>query len=184
MSLGEARLFVGQVAYNATEAHLQCLFGAYGRVSKVFILRNGEGFSKGAAFVSFECTNDADTAIASLHDTYRMLPDKALQVSYAKSSPNISEWGRRQALAVAQKDAHNPVPDARPDHHVPLPLVYPVAPAGAAVAGLPSLPGPAPGSPPSSGTASWNNSRSTSQTSTAFYSAAGGGGDDQPFGAG
>ena len=123
---GEARLFIGQVAYNATEDHLNCLFCAYGRVTKVFILRNPEGFSKGAAFVSFDNTGDADSAVAALHNRYRMLPEKALQVSYAKSSPNISDWGRRQAIAVAEKDSHNPVPEAKPENHIPLPLTYPL----------------------------------------------------------
>eukprot|EP00759_Apiculatamorpha_spiralis_P059318 PhF_6_TR9889/c0_g1_i1/m.15082 len=125
--LGEARLFVGQVAYNATEEHLNCLFSPYGRVTKVFILRNNDNTSRGAAFVSFDNTGDADCAISALHDRYHMLQDKALQVSYAKSSPNISEWGRRQAMAVAKKDGHNPIPDALPGNHVPLPLTYPVS---------------------------------------------------------
>ena len=109
-TIDSARLFVGQVAFNAEEHHLLYLFRAYGNVTEVFILRNGYGLSKGAAFISFSSVQEADCAIAALHDRYFMLPEKALQVSYAKSSTSISEWGRRHALAVFEKDNHNPVP--------------------------------------------------------------------------
>ncbi|KNH09218.1 RNA-binding protein [Perkinsela sp. CCAP 1560/4] len=104
------RLFVGQIAFNAEEHHLLYLFRAYGNVTEVFILRNPYGLSKGAAFVSYNSVEEADCAIAALHDRYYMLPEKALQVSYAKSSVNISDWGRRHAIAVYEKDHHNPVP--------------------------------------------------------------------------
>ena len=109
-----SRLFVGQIAFNAEEHHLLYLFRAYGNVTEVFILRNPYGLSKGAAFVSYSSIDEADCAIAALHDRYFMLPEKALQVSYAKSSVSISDWGRRHAFAVYEKDNHNPVP------HVPL----------------------------------------------------------------
>jgi len=54
---------------------------------------------------------EADTAIFTLHNRYRMLTNRAIQVSYAKNSPNISPFGAYNALEVHQINPTNPVPD-------------------------------------------------------------------------
>jgi RNA recognition motif-containing protein len=107
----EAKLFVGQVPYEVDEAHLKRLFGVYGTVRDVHLLRKPTGEHKGAAFVTYSCTDEADTAIISLHNRFRMLTSAFLQVSYAKNSPNISVFGQKQAIEVHQHHPENPLPE-------------------------------------------------------------------------
>src|SRR4051812_29449925 len=89
-ALSQAKLFVGQLPFECTEHRLFELFSAYGKVEAVHIMRDQRGASKGAAFITYSTVEEADTAIFTLHNRYRMLTNRAVQVSYAKNSPNIS----------------------------------------------------------------------------------------------
>jgi RNA recognition motif-containing protein len=108
-----AKLFVGHLPFETSEEQLMDLFGHYGRIEGVHIIRDRRGVCTGAAFVTYTSTAEADTAIYTLHDRYKLMTNKFLQVSYAKSSPNLSEYGRTSAMEVHQQhpDA-NPIPDA------------------------------------------------------------------------
>jgi RNA recognition motif-containing protein len=107
-----AKLFVGHLSSTTTEEQLRLLFGHYGDVVEVIIIRDKQGHSKGAAFVTFASTAEADTAIYTLHDRHRIQANVPIQVSYAKSSSNISEFGRHGAMAVHKKNPDaNPIPD-------------------------------------------------------------------------
>ena len=110
-SASSAKLFVGQLPFEATEQHLGALFGAYGCVEQIHILRSADGQSKGAAFVTFADVAGADAAIFTLHNQYRMLSNRAIQVSYAKNSLNISPYGAQRAMEVHRGNASNPLPD-------------------------------------------------------------------------
>lgn len=106
-----AKLFVGQLPFECTEERLRNLFGAYGSVEHIHILRDNSNRSRGAAFITFSTVQEADTAIFTLHNRYRMLTNRAIQVSYAKNSPNISPFGTHSAVEVHQSNPTNPLPD-------------------------------------------------------------------------
>ena len=106
-----AKLFIGQLPFECDEARLHELFGAYGTVLQVHILKDKQEKSKGAAFVTYAAVEEADTAIFTLHNRYRMLTNRAIQVSYAKNSPNISRFGTLSAFEVHQQNSSNPLPD-------------------------------------------------------------------------
>eukprot|EP00796_Vickermania_ingenoplastis_P000345 gene345-196_t len=111
MTPSAAKLFVGQLPFECTEERLRNLFSAYGKVEHIHILRDNNNRSRGAAFVTFSTVREADTAIFTLHNRYRMLTNRAIQVSYAKNSPNISPFGTCSALEVHQSNPTNPLPD-------------------------------------------------------------------------
>ncbi|CCW65125.1 unnamed protein product [Phytomonas sp. EM1] len=106
-----AKLFVGQLPFECTEERMCNLFSAYGTVEHIHILRDNSNRSRGAAFVTYSTVQEADTAIFTLHNRYRMLTNRAIQVSYAKNSPNISRFGTCSALEVHESFPTNPVPD-------------------------------------------------------------------------
>lgn len=106
-----AKLFVGQLPFECTEERLRNLFSAYGKVEHIHILRDNNNRSRGAAFVTYSTVREADTAIFTLHNRYRMLTNRAIQVSYAKNSPNISPFGTFSAVEVHQSNPTNPLPD-------------------------------------------------------------------------
>ncbi|KAF8284550.1 hypothetical protein TcYC6_0014820 [Trypanosoma cruzi] len=105
-----AKLFVGQLPFETDELRLYKLFSAYGNVEHIHILRDLKNRSKGAAFVTYSNVEEADTAIFTLHNRYKMLANRMIQVSYAKNSPNISPFGSYTALAVHQMNPTNPLP--------------------------------------------------------------------------
>nr|CCC91214.1 conserved hypothetical protein [Trypanosoma congolense IL3000] len=106
-----AKLFVGQLPFETDEKRLYDLFSAYGTVEHIHILRDSQNRSKGAAFVTYSSVEEADAAIFTLHNRYKMLANRMIQVSYAKNSPNISLFGARNAIAVHRMNPTNPVPD-------------------------------------------------------------------------
>jgi RNA recognition motif-containing protein len=119
----EAKLFVGQIPYECDEQRLRELFEAYGTVKQIHILadaastggdprsarKNPNGKGR-AAFITYDNTLEADTAVFTLHNRYRMLTNRPLQVSYAKNSPNISVFGKQAAIEVAKENPSNPMP--------------------------------------------------------------------------
>lgn len=61
------RIYVGKLAYEATEDQLQKLFSAHGAVTSVSIIVDREtGRSKGFAFVEMEKDDEAQAAIKAL----------------------------------------------------------------------------------------------------------------------
>ncbi|KAG5499598.1 hypothetical protein JIQ42_05073 [Leishmania sp. Namibia] len=111
LSATAAKLFVGQLPFECTEERLRNLFSAYGNVEHIHILRDNSNRSRGAAFITLSTVQEADTAIFTLHNRYRMLTNRAIQVSYAKNSPNISPFGTHSAVEVHQSNPTNPLPD-------------------------------------------------------------------------
>jgi RNA recognition motif-containing protein len=87
-----AKLFVGQLPFECTEAALRDLFSHYGSIKSVYIIKRN-GVCSGSAFVTFNTTAEADTAIYTLHERHFLLPSRPMQVRYADNSPNISEFG-------------------------------------------------------------------------------------------
>lgn len=109
-----ARLFVGQLNFDATEMDVKALFDFYGHVLHVNILRDKTSKrSKGSAFVEYGSTDEADCAIMALHNRYNMEREKPLQVSYCGKSDLISEYGREHALKLHKENSANPAPPER-----------------------------------------------------------------------
>jgi RNA recognition motif-containing protein len=102
---GRAKLFVGQLPLDATEDEVRELFGCYGVVRGVYLQRDGAGRGKGSAFVTFDTTDEADTAIYTLHGRHKLRTRRKLTVIYAKSSPDISGYGASRGAS------HGPAAD-------------------------------------------------------------------------
>ncbi|KAH9578410.1 RNA recognition motif domain [Trypanosoma melophagium] len=117
MSQARARLFVGQLNFEATEKDVSALFDFYGQVLHVNILRDKtSNRSRGSAFVEYGSTEEADCAIMALHNRYNMEREKPLQVSYCGKSDLISEFGREHAMQLHRENSANPPPPPRTSH--------------------------------------------------------------------
>lgn len=111
MPFGDAKLFIGQLHFDATEEDVRQLFDYYGEVKHINILREkNSGRSCGSAFVTYGSTEEADAAILALHNIYNMERDKPLQVSYCQKTPNISQFGYEHAQQLASENTANPNP--------------------------------------------------------------------------
>lgn len=111
MPLGEAKLFVGQLNFDASEEDVQEIFEYYGHVLHVNVLRDkNTGRSTGSAFVTYGSTEEADAAILALHNIYNMERDRPLQVSYCERTATISPFGYEHAERLAQENSANPRP--------------------------------------------------------------------------
>ena len=62
----QAKLYVGNLSYSATESDLQTLFQKYGEVKSVSLITDKySGQSKGFAFVEMANASDAEKALAA-----------------------------------------------------------------------------------------------------------------------
>jgi len=66
------KLFVGGLPLDTEEKALEYVFGAYGKVEKVHIMKGNNRNGCIAAFVDMSSLSDAETAIATLHDKYEI----------------------------------------------------------------------------------------------------------------
>jgi RNA recognition motif-containing protein len=111
-TISTCKLSFSSVNYHSRSPKSGCTrFSRRTVASTLFIMRDARGASKGAAFVTYATVEEADTAIFTLHNRFRMLSNRAVQVSYAKNSPNISHFGQLNALDVHQANRSNPLPD-------------------------------------------------------------------------
>lgn len=84
------KLYVGNLNYNAKEADLRELFGAYGEVTSAAVISDREtGRSKGFGFVEFASDEDGKAAIAALDG--KEVGGRALKVNEAR--PRESSGG-------------------------------------------------------------------------------------------
>ena len=89
-------IFIGNLAYSATEQALRQLFESYGAVEKIQIITDRDtGRSKGFGFVEMPETQAAQAAIEGLHGTE--LDGRALTVNAARPreprrEPSRSRW--------------------------------------------------------------------------------------------
>jgi len=79
----ETKLYVGNLAFAATEEDLRAHFGQVGAVKSVTLIKDREtGRSKGFAFVEMESDADANAAIEKLNGT--QLGQRSINVSVAR----------------------------------------------------------------------------------------------------
>jgi cold-inducible RNA-binding protein len=94
-------IFIGNLAYSATEQALRQLFESYGAVEKIQIITDRDtGRSKGFGFVEMPETQAATAAIEGLNGTE--LDGRALTVNEAKVSWR-SAWARERVAISTSK---------------------------------------------------------------------------------
>lgn len=105
----KARIFVGQLEPYVTEQDLYPVFSCYGNVLYLNVVRHSTTVTPNeerripTAFVWYATTEEADAAIAALHNKFSFTaPDgqetrqRFIQVSYADKSPEVTAWGQWQ----------------------------------------------------------------------------------------
>ena len=103
-----ARLYVGNLSYEASEAELEDLFKGFGNVRSVEIIYNTRTYkSKGYAFVEMQKLEDAQRAAEVLHGQPFM--GRELMVSAASERPETPEKaGEAPAPEAASTEAPAP----------------------------------------------------------------------------
>ncbi len=85
-------IFVGNLAFAATESSIRSLFEPFGGVDRVNLVTDRDtGRSRGFAFVEMSNTSEADRAIASLNGVD--LDGRALNVNEAKPKTDRGSSG-------------------------------------------------------------------------------------------
>lgn len=110
-----ARLYVGNLSYEASEAELEDLFKGFGNVRSVEIIYNTRTYkSKGYAFVEMQKLEDAQRAAEVLHGQPFM--GRELMVSAASERPeNTDKSEDTQADTQAEAPAEATTPEAPAD---------------------------------------------------------------------
>lgn len=110
-----ARLYVGNLSYEASEAELEDLFKGFGNVRSVEIIYNTRTYkSKGYAFVEMQKLEDAQRAAEVLHGQPFM--GRELMVSAASERPeNADKSEDTQADAQPEAPAEATTPEAPAD---------------------------------------------------------------------
>ena len=86
------KLYVGNLPYETGDAELQELFGQFGSVESVRVMRDmATGRARGFAFVEMATEEDAQTAIAKLNQ--HQLGGRALVVNEARPKPEYAGSG-------------------------------------------------------------------------------------------
>ena len=86
------KLYVGNLPYETGDAELQELFGQFGSVESVRVMRDmATGRARGFAFVEMATEEDAQTAIAKLNQ--HQLCGRALVVNEARPKPEYAGSG-------------------------------------------------------------------------------------------
>ncbi len=109
-----ARLYVGNLSYEATEAELEDLFKGFGNVRSVEIIYNTRTYkSKGYAFVEMQMLDDAKRAAEVLHGQPFM--GRELMVSAASERPETPEKDETAPAGEAPAEPSAPeTPSATP----------------------------------------------------------------------
>lgn len=79
-------IYVGNLAFSTAESDIESLFGRYGQVDRVHLVRNRDtGESRGFAFVEMANAQEADNAINGLNG--QDLHGRTLSVNEARPRP-------------------------------------------------------------------------------------------------
>ena len=88
-----SKIYVGGLPYSATESQLQDLFSLHGTVESTRVITDKfTGQSRGFGFVEMSTAQEAQNAIAALHET--QLDGRTLTVNEAKPQAPRSNGGR------------------------------------------------------------------------------------------
>lgn len=87
------KLFVGGLAFAATVADLEEVFGEFGMIREVKIITDREtGMSRGFAFVTFERAEDAEKALPAMNG--QKIAGRTIRVDHAENKPRDGREGR------------------------------------------------------------------------------------------
>ncbi|EPY28601.1 RNA-binding protein [Strigomonas culicis] len=105
--MSDAILFVSNLSAVANAQYLERLFSTYGEVRHVQMFDDSD---QHFAEVTFAAVDDADAAVAALHNRYCTSRNLYLIVLYSKRSPAVSDYGRRvgQEFAAAVAEHRQP----------------------------------------------------------------------------
>lgn len=107
------KCFVGQVPGTTTEEEMREVFGAYGTVTDVMFLKNKlTGQHRGCAFVTFTSAEEANAAIAGLHDQHT-LPGAKRTLIIRIAGQNKTDSGNEHKLYVAMLSRSTTVEELR-----------------------------------------------------------------------
>jgi len=89
-----AKLFVGSLSWDTTEATLRNAFEKFGEVRSATVITDRDsGRSRGFGFVEFANPNDADEALGVMNDTE--LDGRRIKVDMAQDKPRGNRGGGR-----------------------------------------------------------------------------------------
>ncbi|KAI0409415.1 RNA-binding domain-containing protein [Xylaria palmicola] len=81
-------LFISNMSFEATDAHLEEAFGKYGELSSTSIARDGRGLSRGFGFVVFSTQEAADRAVREANGSF--WHGRRISVQYRKEGVKSS----------------------------------------------------------------------------------------------
>jgi RNA recognition motif-containing protein len=88
-------IYVGNLSYNVTEDELQSLFGEYGKVTTVSVIKDKyTGQSKGFGFVEMGSQSEGEEAIKQLNG--KSLSGRAITVNVARPRAERSDSRSRR----------------------------------------------------------------------------------------
>lgn len=99
----DAKLYVGNMAYNTTEDDIQALFSQAGSVASVALIKDRTtGMSKGFAFVEMDSRENAQKAITMFNEY--TINERQLAVSFAR--PREERGGFQPNNKKRKRDGH------------------------------------------------------------------------------
>jgi len=82
-----AKVYVGNLSWNTTDDSLRQAFSEYGNVTDSIVMRDRDtGRSRGFGFVTFESSQQADSAIAGLNE--QEIDGRRIRVNLANARPS------------------------------------------------------------------------------------------------
>jgi RNA recognition motif-containing protein len=109
-------IYVGNLAFTATEQDLRRLFARFGEVASVTIITEAEtGRPRGFGFVAMARAESAQRAIATLNTTAFM--GRTIVVSEALPKPQRHQPAARETGRVDRRDANGGTRNSGPRHH-------------------------------------------------------------------
>lgn len=114
----ENKLFVGMLPLDTDEEELMGLFGVYGEIVEIYIMKNYDGSPKGCAFVKFTERQSAVAALKGLHDKQIDRSPRPLVVKFAdikqKQFPARTWQDPQIRMSTNGSDSH--LSDRMPSH--------------------------------------------------------------------
>jgi CUG-BP- and ETR3-like factor len=83
----EAKLFVGMLPKSMDEAQLEAVFGVFGPLAEVHVIRDPHGNSRGCAFLKYADRPSAMRAIDAVNMRLALIPGRAVTVKFADKRP-------------------------------------------------------------------------------------------------
>jgi len=85
------KLYVGNLDFRTDDRDLRDKFTRYGKVTDIFVPRDGRGDSRGFAFITFEDKRDAEDAVDGMHDS--RLDGRRITCNIARPRPPLRDGG-------------------------------------------------------------------------------------------